>query len=39
MEAYARSDAFRAHHSRGGGEGAPPPMAGQIEYFDGEIVT
>jgi len=35
MEAYTQSDLFRAHHGRGGG--GPPP--GQIEYFDGEVVT
>ncbi len=39
MEAYSRSDAFRAHHGRGATEGAAHPMPGQIEYFDGEVVV
>lgn len=39
MESYARSDAFRSHHGRGATEGVAPPMMGQVEYFDGEIVT
>lgn len=36
MDAYAQSDLFRAHHGRSGGN---QPPAGQIEYFEGEVVT
>ncbi len=36
MEAYAKSDLFHAHH---GGPGAQGTGAGQIEYYEGEVIV